>query len=191
MQSKKYFYDKQGLWSLYLNCAFPLLFWTLLLGFRDVSWLTERTNAWDAVGVVSYGMVFAVVESALFFIVATALGFLVAPTWSPARRVALMSVLALITALWSVVDQSYFLLGASLPQPILTAIIATGRPVFTMYLAALGLTSLSYLLPTYLILRSDNALKKTQDIMERLSTLTMFYLFLAFVGLVIVVIRNF
>jgi hypothetical protein len=188
--SKNYFYNKQGLWSLYLMCAFPLLFWTLLLAFRDVSWLTERTNLWDAIGDVSYGMFYAFVESLIWFIVLTALGFLVSRKWSIERRVALLGVLFLITALWSMLDQLYHLTGRWTPLPILRAIAYTGRPVFTMYLIALGLTSLSFMLPAYFILHSDKALKNVQDFMERLSTLTMFYLFLSFVGLIIVVIRN-
>ena len=60
-------YTRQGLWSLFLMCAFPLHAWTLILAFRDISWLTDRTNAWDAVGVTSYGLVFAFVESMVLF----------------------------------------------------------------------------------------------------------------------------
>lgn len=188
--SKSPYYNKQALWSLFLMCAFPLLFWTLLLAFRDVSWLTERTNAWDAIGVVAYGMIFAFVESALFFIVAAAFGFLVSRKWSIERRVALMGILALITAIWAMIDQLYFLLGTGIPAPFIQFLIYTRRPVLTMYIVALALVFPSVSVPTYFILRSEKILKAVQDFMERLSTLTMFYLFLAFVGLVIVVIRN-
>jgi hypothetical protein len=188
--SKNYFYNKQGLWSLYLMCAFPLFFWTLLLSFRDISWLTERTNLWDAIGVVAYGMIFAFAESLVWFIVVTALGFLVSRAWSIEKRVALMSVLFLITALWSIIDQSYFLLGAWTPAPILRAIAFTGRPVATMYAIAFVLTSLSVAFPAYRILHSEKALKGVQDFMERASTLSMFYLFLSFAGLIVIIIRN-
>jgi len=44
---------------LFLISAFPLHVWTLLLAFRDFSWLTERTNLWDAIGVLSYGLIYA------------------------------------------------------------------------------------------------------------------------------------
>jgi len=70
------------------------------------------------------------------------------------------------------------------------AIAYTGCPVLTMYVIVPGLTSLSFILPTYFILRSDKALKNIQDFMERLSTLTMYYLFLSLVGLIIIAIRN-
>jgi hypothetical protein len=188
--SKNYFYNKQGLWSLYLICAFPLLFWTLLLGFRDVSWLTERTNSWDAISVIGYGMVFAFVESLIWFAVTAALGFLVSRKWSIERRVVLMGMLFLLVSLWSMLEQAYFMAGVNAPLWVMRAIAATGRPIFSMYLAAFGLVSLSVLVPVYFIIRSDKALKSIQDFMERLSTLTMLYLFLSFCGLVIIIIRN-
>ncbi len=190
MKSSASYYNKQGLWSLFLTCAFPLFFWTLLLAFRDVSWLTERTNAWDAIGAVSYGMVFAFVESALFFIVVVLLGFLISRKWSGERRVALLGVLALIVALWAIIDQLYFLLGAHIPAALFQALLRSQRPVLAMYIAALTLVFASVITPTYFILRSEKVLKAAQDFMERISTLTMFYLFLAFVGLIIVIIRN-
>ncbi len=101
-----------------------------------------------------------------------------------------MSALFLIAALWSVIDQSHFLFGANVPAPILKALASTGRPVLTMYIIALVLTSLSVVIPAYRILHSEKALKGFQDFMERLSTLSVFYLFLSLVGLIIVVIRN-
>ena len=188
--SDSQYYNKQGLWSLYLMCAFPLLFWTLLLAFRDVSWLTERTNAWDAIGVVSYGMVFALVESVMYFIVMTALGFLVSRSWSKERRVALLGVLALITALWAMINQLYFLFGVPVPGLLFQLLLHTGRPVLSMYIIASALVLPSVVIPTYFILHSEKSPKAVQDFMERLSTLTMFYLFLGFIGLIIVVIRN-
>ncbi len=188
--SKNYFYDKQGLWLLYLMCALPLFFWELLLSFRDVSWMAERTNMGDAIANVFYGMLFIFVESVLYFIVIAALGFLVLRVWGTDRRIALMSALALITALWSIIEQLYFLMGASISPSIVRALAFTGRPVLTMYIVALALVSVSVILPTYALLRSEKALKIAQDIFERLSTLSMFYLFLNFIGWIVIFIRN-
>lgn len=77
-------------------CAFPLHLWTLILSFRDFSWVTERTNAWDAVGVVSYGLLFAFVESLIIFCIMALLGFLVSSKWDEPRRIALLSTLILL-----------------------------------------------------------------------------------------------
>ena len=64
------------------------------MGFSDISWLTERTNFGDAIGVLSYGMVFAFIESVMVFIVVALLGILVPRRWDD-RRVALLSILFL------------------------------------------------------------------------------------------------
>lgn len=184
------YYNKQGLWLLFLICAFPFLFWTLILSFRDVSWMIERTNVWDAVGVIAYGLIFALIESAIFFIVVTLLGFLVLRSWGVERRVALLGMLALVVALWAMVDQVYFLSGVAVPALFLQFIIDTGRSLLTIYFFASAVVILSVVIPTYFILRSEKFLLATQVFMERLSTLTAFYLLLVFVGLVIVTIRN-
>lgn len=191
MESPKIsYYNKQGLWSLFLTCAFPLLFWTLLLAFRDVSWITERTNTWDAVSVVAYGMVFTVMESVVFFIVVVILGFLISRKWSIERRVALLGTLVVITALWAMAAQIYFLFGARIPALFFNFLVYTKRPVLAMYAIASITIFFSVSIPTYFIIQSEKSVKAAKNFMEQTSTLSMFYLFLAFIGLVIIIIRN-
>jgi hypothetical protein len=185
-----HYYHKQGLLSLFLTCAFPLYFWTLILTFRDTSWVAERTNAWDAIGVVSYGMIYAFIESILVFIVVSLLGFFVARSWSMERRIALLSVFVLIISLWAMISQLYFLLGARLPEPIFQALVQNAHPVRTMYMILLALVGATFVIPAYFILQSDKGLKAAQGFIERIGLLSMFYIFLSFIGLVIVVIRN-
>jgi hypothetical protein len=187
--SKSQIYSKQGLWSLFLMCAFPLHFWTLLLAFGDISWLTERSNFWDAIGVVSYGMVFAFIESVIVFMVAVLLGFLVPRRWDD-RRAALLGILVLITALWGMIGQLYFPLKVPLQEQIIQILVHFAHPLRDIYLALLPFVFLTIALPTYFILRSDKSFKIVQDFIERVTLLTMFYLFLSFIGLLIVIIRN-
>ena len=73
---KKY-YSKRGLWSLFLTCVFPFHFWTIILVFYDAAWIAKRSTAWASIGVASYGLVFAFVESLLLFFAAALLGFLI------------------------------------------------------------------------------------------------------------------
>jgi hypothetical protein len=187
--SKSQTYSKQGLGSLFLMCAFPLHFWTLLLAFGDISWLTERSNFWDAIGVVSYGMVFAFIESGIVFMVAVLLGFLVPRRWKD-RRAALLGILVLITALWGMAGQLYFPLKIPLPEQIIQVLVHSAHPVRVIYLALLPVVFLTVAVPTYFILQSDRIFKIVQDFIERVTLLTMFYLFLSFIGLVIVIVRN-
>lgn len=171
-------------------CAFPLHVWTIILAFRDFSWVTERSNAWDAIGVISYGMVFALIESLVVFLVAILLGFLVSRHWEEGRRIALLSVLVLITALWAMASQLYFLWGLSLPEQMMQFLAQLGHPARVLYAASLALVLPTVLVPTYLVLKSDKAFHTVRELMERLSLLTMFYLVLDAAGLVILLIRN-
>jgi hypothetical protein len=171
-------------------CAFPLHVWTLILAFRDLSWLTERTNAWDAVGVLSYGMVFAFIESLAVFAAFLLLGLLVPPRWAEDRRVALLSVLALILSLWAIVGQLYFLMGLYPSWEVVGLLIGTGHPLRAMYLIALAVVIPSLAIPAYLIARRPGAPQAIAGLVERLSLLTSVYLFLDAAGLLIVLIRN-
>lgn len=171
-------------------CAFPLHAWTILLAFRDISWVAERSNMWDAIGVFSYGLIFAFVESSIIFLIAVLLGFLVSRFWNQDRRVILLSILILIDALWSMLCQYYVLGGFSISGDLNRFLVESGHPVRILYTILVPLVSLSVLLPTYLILQSDKALKFFRGLVDRVTLLTLFYLFLDFIGLVIVIIRN-
>jgi len=171
-------------------CAFPLHVWTIILAFRDFSWVTERTNAWDAIGVISYGMVFALIESLAVFLVAVLLGFMVSRKFDEGRRIALLSVLVLITALWAMASQLYFLWGISLPEQMMRFLAQSGHPVRVLYAASLALVLPTVLIPAFLVLKSNKVFNFVRELTERLSLLTMFYLVLDVGGLVIVLIRN-
>ena len=171
-------------------CAFPLHLWALILIFRDVSWVAERTNAWDAVGVASYGLVYAFVESVIYFAVVASLGLVVSPKWTEDRRVALLSILALVTALWAIDDQAYFVWGSYVPEQFVWYAATLKHPLRFLYGAALALALPTIVIPVYLVLKSDRFLNLMQGLIERLSLLTMFYLFFDAVGLIVIIIRN-
>lgn len=183
-------YSRRGLWSLFLICAFPLHFWTLILVFRDISWLTERTNVWDAIGVASYGMVFAFVESVMIFLVITLLGLLMPKQWGHNRRIALLAFLILITSIWGMIGQLLFLWNISLPAQAIQFLRNSSHPLRIIYAACLLVVTPTVLLPLYSFLKSNKAVAFMQNLMERLSLLTLFYLFFDLLGFVIVVIRN-
>lgn len=183
-------YSKQGLWSLFLICAFPLHVWTLILAFRDFSWVAERTNSWDAVGVISYGLLFAFIESVVVFLVAIALGFLISKKWGEDRRNALLGMLVLITSLWAMVNYLFFLAPISIPGETINFIARLAHPLRFIYAFSLAVVGPTILFPTYFILRSGKFLQGVRGLFERLSLLTLFYLFFDFVGLIIVIVRN-
>ncbi|MBI3172998.1 MAG: hypothetical protein HYZ25_04720 [Chloroflexi bacterium] len=183
-------YSKQGLWSLFLMCAFPLHFWTLILVFRDIQWMTERTNFWDALGVASYAMVFAFLESLLLFLILTLLGFLVPTRWTRETRIALLSALFLILSIWAMLGQLYFLAAVQTPGWFIFLMARTGHPVRILYALALILVTPTLALPAWFALRSEKFLNSVNSLIERLSLLSGLYLFFDVIGLIIIVIRN-
>lgn len=183
-------YSKQGLWNLFLICAFPLHIWTIILAFRDFSWVTERTNSWDAIGVVSYGLIFAFIESVVVFLAALLLGSFVSRKWNEDRRLTLIGILVFITSLWAMVGYLFFMLNVSIPGETILFFAGLAHPLRVLYAVILALVGPTIALPAYLVLRSEKFLRGARGFFERISTLTLFYLFFDFLGLVIVIIRN-
>jgi hypothetical protein len=188
-------YSRQGLWSLFLICAFPLHLWTLILAFRDVSWLTERTNVRDAIGVVSYGMLFALIESILIFLVLVLIGLITPWRWEPERRITFLAFLVLIISVWAMIGQLLFLWNVSLPNSAIEFLRReflrrSDHPLRITYAVCLMVVTPTVLLPAYSFLRTSKAVTVMQNLMERLSLLSIFYLVFDLLGVIIIVFRN-
>ena len=183
-------YTKQGLWLLFLMSVFPQHLWTLIFAFRDISWLITRTNLWDAIGNLSYGMVYAFFESFLIFCVLLLMGLFLPRQWEVNRRIAFLTVLLFSAAIWGMVSQLLYLWNIWLPLPMMKLIAATGRPLLSLYILSLALVGLTVSLPVFVFVWSKKALPSMLDLMDRLSLLSTLYLFLDAAGLVIVLIRN-
>jgi hypothetical protein len=183
-------YSRQGLVALFLTCAFPLHLWTLMMVFRDISWLAERTNLWDAIGVASYGMLFAFVESVLLFLVVLLVGLVIPKQWHSDRRITFLALLILITSAWGMISQLLFLWNLSLPLPAIQFLRGSQHPLRVLYAGSLVIVSSTVLLLVFLFVKLKTSVAFMQNIMERISLITMLYLLLDFLGLVIVLIRN-
>lgn len=183
-------YSRQGLASLFLTCAFPLHLWTLIMVFRDISWLTERTNLWDAIGVASYALLFAFVESVLVFLLVVLLGLVIPKHWHSDRRITFLALLILITSAWGMLSQLLFLWNVSLPAPAIQFLRNSDHPLRILYAGSLAIVSSTVLLLVFLFIRSKTSVALMKNIMERVSLLTTFYLLFDLLGLLIVVIRN-
>ena len=145
---------------------------------------------WDAIGVASYGLVIAFIESVLFFVAVTIIGLVVSTRWSEDRRVGLLTILALIMALWAIDGQAYFIWGSYVPEQVLRYVGSSGHPLRFLYAVVLALVVPTIIIPVYLVLKSDRFLNLIQGLIERLSLITMLYLFFDLLGLVVVIIRN-
>lgn len=188
--NKQIFYTKKGLWYLFVMCAFPLHLWTILLVFQDAGWVAERTNSWDAVGVASYGLFFALVESILLFLIFTVLGFTLPRYWKASKRVSFITLLVMILSIWGIIGQLLFIWNINLPWPIIHFLAKIGHPLRWLYIISLAIVIPSVILPTYFFLKSEYPHKTIQNIADQLSILIGLYLFFDLIGIIIIIIRN-
>jgi hypothetical protein len=173
-----------------LTTAFPIHLWTIILVLRDFSWVAERTNAWDAVGVAAYGMVFAFIESVFVSIIVVLLGFLLPKQWEEKKRLAFLGLLIFIVALWAILGQLFFLLGFMVPAPIINFLSDSSHPLRLLYAGLASLVSLTLIVPTYLIVRSDRVWRSVYNFMDRLAVLSAIYLVFDGISLIIIIFRN-
>jgi hypothetical protein len=145
---------------------------------------------WDAIGVASYGMVFAFTESIVIFLVLALLGFVIPKRWDSDRRVAFLGLLILITSTWAMIAQLLLLWNVSLPAGGIQFLRTSSHPLRILYSGCLAIVIPTVLLPVYFFIRSKKSVVLMQNIMERISLLTMLYLSFDVLGIVIVVVRN-
>ena len=190
LPKKVFKFSRAGLWALFLISAFPVHVWTIILVLRDFSWITERTNAWDAVGVGSYGLLIAFTESLGVFFMVVLASLLVQDCWKEPRRVVLLSVLVTVVNVWAILNQLYFLLDANIPTAAFQFLTKQEHPLRFIFIIAFILVSISVLLPVYFVLNSEKVVEVMQSVVERISLLMMIYLVFDFGSLFIVIIRN-
>lgn len=184
------YYSKKGLWLLFSAVAFIIHVWALILIFRDLSWVAERTNMWDAIGVGTYGLVIALLESILVFLVAFLLGFLVSTKWDKIRRISLVGTLVFIVSIWAILGQLYFLLGYSFPTSWIQTLASTTRPLRILYALSFLVVTSTVLIPTYWQLKSTKLNQVTCEFFDRISLLVILYFAMDIISIVIVIIRN-
>lgn len=183
-------FNLSQLMNLFLLCVFPIHAWAIFLVLRDIKWISERTNAWDAVGVMSYTLVWVLFESIIIFLLVAAASYLVSKEWDVDQRFSVLGVLVLITSIWSMLGQLFYVTGGAAPQPIINFLAASGHPLWYIYGITIPVVIASFLLPIFMMLRSNSPAKKFVTFTNRLILLSGLYLFFDFIGLIIVVVRN-
>jgi hypothetical protein len=158
--------------------------------FRDFSWVSERTNTWDAIGVGSYGLMIAFIESLFVFTIAFGLSLLLPQKWSEDKRISIIGAAVLLIAFWAIIGQLYFLMEIHFPSRIIQFTARNSHPLWVIYSAVLVAIGSTIALAGYMLIKSENVQENTLALFERLSTLSALYIFLDFCGLLVVVIRN-
>jgi hypothetical protein len=183
------YYSKQEVWTLYLISAFPLHVWALLLYFWDFSWVVERSGTWNAIGVGAYALVIAMVESVFVLLVSLLLGFLIPKVWSRKERASAMALIILLTSVWAILGQLYFISAPNLTWLVLT-LASFSHPLFLLYTVLGGIVAVSFVIPIWFALSSEKFRKRLDVVVERVSLLTIFYLVFDVISIIIVAWRN-
>ncbi len=183
-------YTPEVLLKLFMVCAFPLHIWSLLMAFRDFGWVALRTYTWDAFGLVSYAMVFALLESIGVFLLVMLAGLLIPSRWELDRKIAMLGTLFLVAASWSILSKIYTAFDSPIPVWLSNFMIADGHPLRILWGIAAALVLVSAVGPALLILKRESVTKGIVSVFERLVVLSSFYVFLDLIGIVIIVIRN-
>lgn len=178
------------MWLLFSVCATPIHVWALILFFRDFSWISERTDSWDAIGVGSYGLLVALVESFLVFVLAYGASYILPKSWPEKQRIILIGVLTFLVAAWAIVGQLYFLFEVRFPNNLIRSIAQNSHPLWILYSGVLGLVGLTALVPVIFIMKSNRLQNCILEFFERLTTLAALYLLMDLSGFIIVIVRN-
>lgn len=170
--------NRATLWIVFAAAVFPTHLWALVDFLREYPAWIKRMNISELLGSFSYVMgVFALPDAILLFLGVLVLALILPYRFFREKFAALGSALALITAVWFIIFHSF-------PQWL-----------EMRQLVPLGLWAASYLLVIGLaysfILRNPKAEALVDNFMQRTVTLAALYLFIDFLSLINVLIRNF
>jgi hypothetical protein len=189
MTNVEHKFTRADWFKLFLVCAFPLHLWTLLMVFRDINWVADRTTMWDAIGFSGYALFYTLLESILLTGFVALLSLLFPRGWGKTMRLLVMSLLAMVMAGWSIMEQLILIVffgqlrKFGMANPWLANPWVWGGIFVT-------LIALSVAIPILLLQGKPKLQKGIDSFLERLTILSGFYLFLDAVGIVIIIIRN-
>jgi hypothetical protein len=152
-----------------LIIAFPIHVWTIVLVMRDFSWVSERTNAWDAIGLGAYGLVFAFVESVCVFLVALLVSLFIPRGWSEDKRLATIFILYLVVVFWAILIQVYAYANVGVPEGVISFFAGSSHPYRILLAVMLVLILPTIVIPIYLMLKSKKLVSAVQSVMEKVS----------------------
>jgi len=183
-------YTRKGLYQLFMVCAFPIHVWAIIMAFRDFSWVAERTNVWDAIGLFSYAVVFALLETSGVFLIVFLIGLFLPNQWDVEKRLAILGTLFLVLAVWTILGQLYSMNGYPLPRWIFDFLIRSNHPFRWIWGGVFLPVLVSVFVPGVFMLRSGKGRRAVLEVFERISVLSSLYLLFDVAGIVVLVLRN-
>ena len=182
-------FSRSNLIELFLAVAFPIHAWSIFGVLRDVDTVVNRTDAWDAVGVGAYSLVFAFIETSILLLFFMILSLLLPFDWGERKIKAEISGLYYVFAFWAVCGQAFFMFKKFPPlvERGIRFIQANQWPFFVLLII---IVIASFLLPLWRVYASKKAEAFVLKVNENVMLLSILYIFLDLIGFVIMVIRN-
>ncbi len=182
--------SKPDLLQLFLFCALPVHFWTIITIFMDTELMLTKRDLWYGAGFAGYLLVFALLESIVFFAFILALTFLFPKSWDKRTALVMAAVIAGVLAFWALSNQAYFMLiNIPVDWVVWLRLRLNYRQNLAHPLLALAVLG-SAALPLVLVPRSKNAQKIVSIVVEKLSFLSPIYLLIDLLGFAAAVLRN-
>ena len=161
---------------LFAACAFPVHVWAIVNVLRELpAWLL-RLSLWELIGVISYTLVFTLVESLLFLLTLVLPATILPARLYRDRLVATGTMIVALTSLWAVAAHYNS-----------EAIRAWGLREFALWGGLYLVSIVAGWLSVYLAKRLQRVLVAVAD---RLVVLTTVYLAVDIVALLIILVRN-
>ena len=172
----------------FLIVTFPLHVWAILMIFRDFEFVSERTEIWDAIGYGSYSLLFTLIESLMLAVIVWLFSLLLPRKWDIQRSLDVTGSIFIILAGASIVDMAFHAFDqARISKQYLYGL--ANYPTQT-YLLIAGTVLITSAAVFFIILKAQRGEAIISEVFERIMLLSYFYLFLDFIGIVIVIIRN-
>lgn len=174
--------------KFFLTISFPTHFWTLLMVFRDIEFVTERTDLGGTAGYAGYSVLIALAEGLIFSIAIWGLSLVVARKMDKDTIFTLLVSLYYVIAFASMLDMAAHVFDqVRISRQYLYGLAK--YPEVTYSLVA-GSILVGWIASLLLVLKSAKAARIIQEVLERIMLLSYLYLFLDAVGIIVIIWRN-
>jgi hypothetical protein len=190
MLQKFIYFSKKELRLLFLVCVFPIHLWAIIIIFRDLEYILLKRDLWYAAGYSGYILAFALAESCVYFIFMFLLSHLFPKKLKENGKAFTIScALALIFSLWAIANQVFYLLIESPPAIFSWVMLRVPYHQTLVFTVLILLIMTSFLIPIVVILKSSKGQNGVNLLIERISLLSLFYLFIDALAITAAVIR--
>lgn len=187
--SLKFRFTRNEVLKLFMICAFPAHFWTIVVIILNAD-LIDKRNFWYYTGYSGYLLGMALLESILLFIFIIGLSFLFPKNWTGNTPLNIAGAIALIIGFWGISNQLFFYIDFKSPEWFSWIMLRVHYRQKQLYPFLVAAIAASAAVPLYALSQS----KKTRDallpILENIGLLSYLYLAVDIISFVVVLLRN-